>query len=177
MRALGSICDTTSTLYVTKRNSVFPDVLNPLKRVTMTANSQHLQVQPILSQRVKVRKCQPHMLLTCLVHEHILLPLLDQQDLQLHIHTQHLHLKCTAALTYNEHQSTMMMHATLPMPMRRQHLQGRRHLCNPHQMQWARLRTWKLTKRYIRLQYQVMMNLEPSTKPLIVQMQTYGMQQ
>jgi len=26
MRALGSICDTTSTLYVTKRNSVFPDV-------------------------------------------------------------------------------------------------------------------------------------------------------
>ena len=25
MRALGSICDTTSTLYVTKRNSVFPD--------------------------------------------------------------------------------------------------------------------------------------------------------
>jgi hypothetical protein len=26
MRALGGICDTTSTLYVTKRNSVFPDV-------------------------------------------------------------------------------------------------------------------------------------------------------
>jgi len=25
MRTLGSICDTTSTLYVTKRNSVFPD--------------------------------------------------------------------------------------------------------------------------------------------------------
>jgi len=27
MRALGSICDTTSTLCVTKRNSVFPDEL------------------------------------------------------------------------------------------------------------------------------------------------------
>ena len=40
MRALGSICYTTSTLYVTKRNSVFPDVGDVIKQCQSIAHQQ-----------------------------------------------------------------------------------------------------------------------------------------